>query len=209
MVTRTRCLLVQAVVTTLALAVGRWAAGAVGAVTRVDEAVAALAGLALAGCAAWAWVVCTVVVAQALRSPGRPQRPTSGVPAWAARAVLAACGVAALASAPAQAASYDGPPEVQPAVTLDGLPFPDRAVGPAQAARAPGAVPGRVSEVAGSVVVRPGDSLWAIAEARLAPGATDAEVAAATTAWFEHNRDVVGTDPDLIQPALRLRSPGS
>ncbi|MDO9456130.1 LysM peptidoglycan-binding domain-containing protein [Nocardioides sp.] len=203
-----RCLLVWVVTTVVAAVTTWWSLSALAPVDgfdRFDRLVAATAGVALAGCSAWAWLVCTVVVAQAVARPGRAPRHTAGVPAWASRTVLAACGVAVLAAVPAQA-SYDVPhtDEADRATTLDGLPFPDRAVGPAHAARAPAEQP-----PAETVVVRPGDSLWRIAAARLPPGASAAEVAAATAALHDLNRTVVGPDPDLIHPGLRLRAPES
>ncbi|MFF8611694.1 transglycosylase family protein [Streptomyces sp. NPDC015350] len=44
--------------------------------------------------------------------------------------------------------------------------------------------------------VRPGDNLWAIADAQKVPGGW--------TALYEANRDEVGSDPDLILPGQRL-----
>ncbi len=59
------------------------------------------------------------------------------------------------------------------------------------------------------VVVRRGDSLWAIAARHLGEGATDAEVAAQWPRWYAANRDVVGPDPDLIRPGQVLRPPAA
>jgi hypothetical protein len=59
-------------------------------------------------------------------------------------------------------------------------------------------------------VVRPGDSLWAIAERQLSAAgahATSADVARAWPAWWAVNRDVVGDDPNLIHPGQRLHAP--
>jgi nucleoid-associated protein YgaU len=165
---------------------------------RPGGAVTVLAGVALAACATWAWAVCTVVVVQAL---GGVRRPVRGVPAWIARVVLLTCGVVALGTAPAPA---DDP-------GLDGLPLPDRAVGPAEAgparaARSPRRSPDAAAPT-GHLVVRAGDSLWRLSAARLRPHATDAEVAAATRDLYALNRDAVGADPDLIHPGLHLRTP--
>jgi len=57
------------------------------------------------------------------------------------------------------------------------------------------------------VVVRRGDSLWAIAARHLGHDASDAEIARAWPAWFEANRRVVGDDPDLLRPGQVLRAP--
>lgn len=149
--------------------------------------------------------MCTAVVVTAVRSGAAPRR-LPGAPGWAARAVLTACGVAVLAAVPAHAGEAGGPPPPASGSSLDGLPFPDRPLGPATDRRAPRPSPPGPDD---RVVVRAGDSLWAIAAAGLGPGATDAEVAAATTALYELNRAAVGGDPDLIHPGLHLRTPGS
>lgn len=59
------------------------------------------------------------------------------------------------------------------------------------------------------VTVRRGDTLWDLAAAHLTPGATDAEVAASWQRWYTGNRDVIGSDPDLILPGQVLRVPTS
>ncbi len=59
-------------------------------------------------------------------------------------------------------------------------------------------------------VVRPGDSLWAIAErhleARGSPSSA-ADIAKAWPSWWAANRDVIGDDPDLIHPGQHLETP--
>jgi nucleoid-associated protein YgaU len=77
------------------------------------------------------------------------------------------------------------------ASALAGLPMPDRAHGRAHP---------RHREVAEVVTVHAGDSLWSIAEDQLGAGDRWREV-------YALNRAVIGTDPDLIQPAQRLRLP--
>ncbi len=57
------------------------------------------------------------------------------------------------------------------------------------------------------VVVRRGDSLWAIAARALGPAASDAEVAAAWPRWFDANRAAIGPDPDVIRPGTVLHAP--
>ncbi len=66
----------------------------------------------------------------------------------------------------------------------------------------------------GVVVVRPGDTLWAIAAADLAArGATaspaPAEVAAYWPRVYALNRKVIGPDPAVIEPGQRLRLPAT
>ncbi|KRC66473.1 hypothetical protein ASE12_17880 [Aeromicrobium sp. Root236] len=110
------------------------------------------------------------------------------------RALLAGT-VGALAVAPVQADRAVAP--ARPQHDLTGLQLPDRPVGsvPATAGAAP------------AVVVRPGDTLWAIAARSLPAGATDAEIARACARWHAANRDVIGDDPDLIFPKQRLVPP--
>ncbi|HKG50178.1 MAG TPA: LysM domain-containing protein, partial [Actinomycetales bacterium] len=57
------------------------------------------------------------------------------------------------------------------------------------------------------VVVRRGDSLWRIAARHLGADASDAEVAAEWPRWWHANRRVIGTDPDLLLPGMRLMPP--
>ena len=59
----------------------------------------------------------------------------------------------------------------------------------------------------GEVVVRRGDTLWDIAARHLPTGATDVEIATEWPRWYEANRDLVGPDPDHIEPGQRLRPP--
>jgi nucleoid-associated protein YgaU len=54
--------------------------------------------------------------------------------------------------------------------------------------------------------VRPGDSLWRIADRHLGPGATAPATAQEVTRLWEINAQRIGTgDPDLIFPGQRLR----
>lgn len=77
----------------------------------------------------------------------------------------------------------------------------------------PGSVPlvtgqdTRSAPTAAEVVVRAGDSLWSLTARHLGPGATDAEVAATWPSWWQHNRAVIGDDPDLLLPGQTLAVP--
>ena len=184
----TRCLAVEAAVLAVATTLVAWllpitatpAPGFDAALVRLCAATGALA-------AGWLAVVATAVTTEALLG-GRWRAP--GVPGVVRRVLLAACGVAVAAglTAPAGvAAGRQAPPQTAASVvasTLAGLPLPDRPHGVAE-------------EV---VTVRPGDTLWQLAEARLGDGARWTELYAA-------NRAVIGADPDLIRPAQRLRIP--
>ena len=57
------------------------------------------------------------------------------------------------------------------------------------------------------VVVRPGDCLWTLAARFLGPAASARSTAAAWPLWWAANRAVIGDDPDLLLPGLRLRVP--
>ena len=71
----------------------------------------------------------------------------------------------------------------------------------------PGPGPRTHHDEPAEVVVRRGDSLWSIAARHLGSDASDAEIARAWPAWFEANREVIGDDPDLLQPGQVLRPP--
>lgn len=124
-------------------------------------------------------------------------------PAVAAPGAAAARGTAPAAVQAAAGAGGAGAGAV-PGLSLDWGAAPV----PAPAAGAPD-LP--AATATGAVVVRPGDSLWRLAEQELrrrggaAPG--DAEIAQAWPSWWAANRDVVGDDPDLIQPGTRLAPP--
>jgi nucleoid-associated protein YgaU len=71
--------------------------------------------------------------------------------------------------------------------------------------------PVRYTEVRGvgvvRVVVREGDSLWALAARELGAGATSEAIAARWPEWYAANRHVIGDDPNLILPGQVLRVP--
>ncbi len=58
-----------------------------------------------------------------------------------------------------------------------------------------------------AVVVQRGDTLWGIAAADLAPGASDAEIAEHWPRWYQANRLTIGPHPDLILPGHILQPP--
>jgi nucleoid-associated protein YgaU len=60
---------------------------------------------------------------------------------------------------------------------------------------------------AAGYVVRPGDTLWAIAARQLGPHATAAQIAAQWPRWYASDRSVIGDDPNLIRPGELLRAP--
>jgi LysM domain len=167
----------------------------------VATCVAGLAGAALS--------VGGMAVVAAGSSTGRSvsRLSTALTPGWWRRLVVTCCGlgVVAVPAVPAAAEAVVGAPPL-PAVgrgcppvcaaSLDGLPLPDLPI--AHQAR-PVVVP---------VVVRPGDTLWAIAEQHLRPGAPDAHVLELVGQIYRVNRARIGPDPDLIFPGTHLTVPG-
>lgn len=92
------------------------------------------------------------------------------------------------------------------------LPVPERPSGAPARVIAPAATPAAAQAAAqapssGTVVVRPGDTLWALARDRLPDRAGDADVLALVARTHAANRAVVGADPDLLHPGQRLRLP--
>ena len=181
---RPRCLVVAT-----GLTAALW--GAAGVLVRVaagqpagpDQALVRLCLAALAAAAAWAWLQGMAGVVDAWRgAPGAGSRGPR-------RVVLAACGVALAGALAAPSYAGEQGPSRDP---LSGLPLPERAQGPAR-------------PVDRSVVVRPGDSLWALAERDLGHPATDRRVSDRWHAIYHRNRGVIDPDPDLIQPGQVLK----
>ena len=141
----------------------------------------ALVSLLTVGVGAWALLICSLASTRALRGLALALTPRilHGV-------VLA--GVAGTLNATTAHADDQG---------VDGLRLPDR----------PMVVSASRPVTNNVVVVRHGDTLWAIAQARLGSHADVADTARACDRWYQANRDVIGDDPDLIQPGQRLAAP--
>jgi hypothetical protein len=162
-----------------------------------DRLLVGVAAAALSACAAWAWVVTGVVVAQALL--GRPRSAAPGVPRWLRVAVLVACGIAVVAPG-GIAQAHDGG-RSDPREVLAGLPPPERVAGALRAA------PEHPVGPPGIHVVRSGDTLWDIAADDLGGRPEGAAVTAHWHAIYALNTAVIGADPDLIRPGQALRMP--
>jgi hypothetical protein len=184
----------------------------------VRRAVVIAVGLSLSGAAAPALAsprpgpAATVSVSTARAVPGlaaQAGRPGGALdPSWpavaasAATAAPAADPATASAAGPATGGSLDPGwvPAASPARTAPApgptVTMPEPTLRPRHAARS-------------EVVVRRGDSLWAVVERYLGPGCTAAEVAATWPAWHAANLDVIGQDPDLLLPGQRLRPPAA
>ena len=135
------------------------------------------------------WVLVTVSLALA----HAPAPLVRAVTPRVLRRALFAGAAGALALSPVQADQAVTPARHDVA----GLQLPDRPI----------ASPPHVETSPPAVVVRPGDTLWAIAAHSLPVTATNAEIADACARWHDANRDVIGDDPDLIFPRQRLTPP--
>lgn len=148
---------------------------------------AQLALLVVAG-----WVLLVVLSALGnVRLPGVPRALRS---ALIVPAVVGAVTVVAVA----------GPAQADQRHDVAGLPLPDRPVQthPAQTH------PVQTHPVsAHTVTVRAGDTLWSIAAGELPASSSTTQVTQAWHAWYDANRDVVGADPNLIQPGQVFTAP--
>ena len=159
-----------------------------------------LAAAALVACGAWWWAATTAVLVHAARgNAGCPR----GCPRGLHRLVMAAVGLglAGGLGAPAVADGEVATPSAQRIHPVGGLPYPDRAELPTHAASA--LVPLQGSRH----VVRPGDTLWAIAADELSPTATPAAIQARWQETYRLNQAVIGPDPDLLLPGISLELP--
>lgn len=185
---------------------------------RADELVATLAGITAYAVLAWLGVGVMAVLAS--RLPGAVGRSavrlSAAMTPQVLRQVVATAVGASLGlgvSAPAYAgeaepADLDWPSAAAtsaPEGAAGGEPAEspvDQPLSPAPAR--PGGAQPSSREV---VTVRPGDCLWTIAARHLSGRPTAGQIAVAWPRWYTANRDVIGSDPDLLRPGQRLASP--
>ena len=144
----------------------------------------------------WLLVV-TLLLALEPRA-GRELTGLAGCPRAVRRALVTLCGVALSGAALVAPAQAHGDHSAAQESSLDGLALPDRTSGPERPR--PAAAPH-------TVVVRPGDTLWAISADRLPPGAAPTAVDRAWRSLYTANRALIGPDPDLIRAGTELRLP--
>lgn len=156
----------------------------------------------------------------AVGSPSDPVRPGASSGPVAATSVLVA---PAPDLRPVMASDAPDPSLRPPSTTASttastaaAAPAPETGLGPlgpgpARAALAPAdqpaGAPGAARSTAEAVMVRSGDTLWAIAAHHLGEDATAAAIDAEWRRWYSVNIQVIGDDPDLIQPGQRLVAP--
>jgi nucleoid-associated protein YgaU len=159
------------------------------------DVLAGAASLTLTAALGWLGLVTLLLALETCA--GRELTGLAGCPHVVRRALVTICGVALTGAAIVTPAQAHEDHSSAPPSRLDGLPLPDRTAGrelrPAAAPR--------------TVVVRRGDTLWAIAAGRLSPGAAPAAVDRAWRSLYRANRAAIGGDPDLIRVGTELRLP--
>lgn len=141
--------------------------------------------------------------------------PVDNTPAAAAAQQLpsldrpASVEAGSISNAAAQLPSFDRPSTSD---VSQGLPSPDRPISgqvstnQSESNDSTNRARGADTEQAQHVVKR-GDTLWDIAKSRLPEGASAAQINHEWQRWYEHNKQVIGEDPDLILPGQVLEAP--
>jgi nucleoid-associated protein YgaU len=171
------------------------------------------------------WTAAALALGLVATTPGRAGATartllTSLTPKVLLRLVALATGAGVLGAPAMAAAAPIGTPSPATPISSTARPLPAPTLPLTGTARStppptPSAVPARSTEPAPPagrssdlrVVVAPGDSLWRIAERAEGPAQSPNRTAAEVGRWYAANRSVIGPDPDLIHPGLRLRPP--
>lgn len=175
-----------------------------------DDSTSALtAAVALAAWAVTGWLLLTAATTAGGHLPGHLGRAAAAIARWIAPAAVRRGVELALGLTVTTAVLGAGPA----AASAPGLDWGTR-VGASAPALDWGSAPApepQPEPLATSVVVAPGDSLWALAARDLAQRSatppSDAAVAQAWPAWWAANREAVGPDPDLLHPGTWLTPP--
>jgi hypothetical protein len=172
--------------------------------SQYDDLLLALAAWVLLGCAVWAVVIGLAAVVEATSAGRFPATAWVGCPRSLRRLLLAGLGVALVGAGPLQSSAT--------ASATAPLPVPARPVGATHLQSQAGThsednQSGDQAVPLPGLVVRPGDSLWRIAEQRLHSSASADEVAALVHRLHHRNRGVIAPNPDLIRPGQRLAVP--
>ena len=163
-----------------------------------DSLLVTLATYVLAGCLLWALLIAVAGLVE-VGTAGRVRAMSwVATPPGMQRAILAVLGVALAGGLPGPVSAAATASVVGAAQRPSPLPVPARTV---DAPRV------RTGQFTAQVVVRPGDTLWALARAHVPAGSSDRQVLEATERWHARNRAVIGADPDLIRPGQVLHPP--
>jgi nucleoid-associated protein YgaU len=176
-------------VTVLALAPGRLGLLASALADRVTPALLRRVGIAAAG-------------ASILASPAAAFADTAG--GSPAASGPSATGVP-LTPAPTLPVSTQ-PPAGIPHKSLPPLSWPTDPA-PASTGAARTSTAGERQRNSQQVTVHPGDSLWSITAQRLSPATSDGRIQAEWPRWYAANRRLIGADPNLLLPGIKLRVP--
>lgn len=163
-----------------------------------DQLLTTAASWVLLGCAGWAVLICAAAALETVT--GGRLRATTWVncPPSLRPVLLAAFGVAlvgtpcAATTTPTTSRHTDG--RRAAVATQQRLPVPARQLGVAHGGST-------------RVRVRPGDTLWRLAEVRLGSSTPAAVIAELVRDVHRRNRELIGPDPDLIRPGQRLVFP--
>ena len=139
--------------------------------------------------------------------PGLVPAPasTTATPAPASDAQASPAPASPAPASPAPASPAPAAPVPAPAPALAPTPTSTAPTSPAPSSAAPAPRPETTRR--STVVVRPGDSLWELAERSLPAPVSDADRAAEWPRWWAANRDVIGDDPDVLRPGQHLVAP--
>jgi hypothetical protein len=205
---------------TAALALAGWAVLGWLAVGGLAVAGSALPGLAGAACSSLAGRITPVALRRTVELLVGVGVATAGTTGQLAAVATTGPPHAAAAAAHFPARAAGGAVRLQPCLDRPPAP-PGFSPAPPQRPAVPTSLdrpggrdsdsgPGRRGAIGpdtATVVVRPGDSLWAIAARHLGPSPPDAAIAVSWPRWYQRNRTVVGADPDLLRPGQRLVAP--
>lgn len=90
--------------------------------------------------------------------------------------------------------------------TQETAPTPEEAPTPENTTTPDGLTPPS-SPASNTYTVKAGDCLWNIARRALPEGASNAAIASEWQSWYQHNRAVIGANPDLLHPGQILHAP--